>query len=152
MRVDGRDALTQPIDYKMKTNRGMIGPAWFTPRHGIANAAAFGQTREYLFCARQDANNYIEAYRTPNTVTVAINARGAGVQTAVWNATGLWNAALRALVWAEYDDAEVVLYVNGVRRVLYLGDASFAEAFGVNVYWGSDHNGANVFDGVVDMA
>lgn len=151
LRVDGGDDYTQPADYKCKAHEGIIGPVWCTPRHAIANAVAFGQARETIFELYEDANNYLIAYKTTNTVTLAVNARGLGVQTATWNATGLWDALQRALIWAEYEEGGARLFVDGSMVIFLDTFCVFNKDFSESVCWGCDHNGTNQFNGIIEI-
>ena len=149
IRVDGRDTETQATDYDFRMDRGKLGPIWATPRHSIANAQAFGQAVEYLIDLYEDANNYIRAYRTTNTVTLTVNAQGAGAQTDTWAATGLWNADARVKLWIEYDENKAELYIGGTWRCFVLKTV-FATDFTVAVAWGHRQDGTLQFDGVIE--
>lgn len=147
IQVGGDDDNTQDPDRELTRYRGRI-VATFIPRHEIALADSFGQPREYLFDVYEDANNYISAYRTANTVTVASNEEGAGEQTADWDATGVWDALDSMRIELMWGGAGARLRVEGVFVARIPGAVTFAADFTNDACIGVDHNGDNAFDGI----
>ena len=115
LRIDGKDVGVQLTSH-LKPTRGRIRWKW-NPRHAAADAVKFGNASSYIMDAWGDASNYIRAYWTAaNTVTIAVNAGGAGEQTTTWDATGAIAAGTSYSGEFKYDSSHVDFIVDGATK------------------------------------
>lgn len=144
LRVDGRDACTQPIT-EITLTEGSIKFNW-TPRHDAADALDFLEATDvYIAEFFGDANDYIALYwNAANTITLAYNLNGGGVVTGIWDATGAIAADTTYAVQIDYEgDGDMILTIGGVIRIALAGiPAAFGTVPGI-AHWGKRDTGAD---------
>ncbi|MGY5874093.1 MAG: hypothetical protein RTV72_17725 [Candidatus Thorarchaeota archaeon] len=141
IRVDGLDTLPQAIPVgSLEATRGEVQAGWI-PRHDAADAVKFGNATAYICDYYGDANNYIRAYwSAANTITLAVNSGGAGVQTTTWNCTGAISANTEYLRGIRYTSSEVTLKIDGVVVATITTAIEFTTALAID-YEGTRQDG-----------
>lgn len=144
LRVDGRDACTQPIT-EITVTEGSIKFNW-TPRHDAADALDFLEATDvYIGEWFGGANDYIGLYwSAANTITLAYNLNAGGVVTGNWNAVGAIVADTTYAVQIDYEgDGDMILTIGGVIRITLAGiPAAFGTVPGI-AHWGKRDTGAD---------
>ena len=147
-RVDGFDQLTQPEDV-LRPNSGDI--RWpSTPRQGDSETVLFGNPTPYGMTVFGDANNFIAVFwNAADTLRLAFNANGAGLQTADWATGGAFFIPgtlhqYRVRYWSN----RMILYVDGLPRATINQPTGFIWPAGTLFYAGTDENGENQIDEV----
>ena len=138
IRVDGLDQCTVPATaHRMLATSGGIRFT-VTPRHGIANSEAFGQTAEYLLDLTEDANNYIRVYRDDaagGTLTLEVNQAGGGPWTDT--DTPAWAADTDANIDVYNFGGSIHVWFDSV-PLLAVAGTGFAANFTAAAYFGSE--------------
>jgi hypothetical protein len=140
LRVDGRDACSQPIT-RLTATRGRIRWNW-TPRHGAGDFEKFGEGVDVrAMLAWNNGNDYIQFRTATNTnlfLRVVVGGVGANDNQ---DMSGIIAAGTTYAMECRYNSTQCELLINGVVRLtsVPVGGINFGANIPDTMYWGCDY-------------